>query len=224
MRHNEYLNVTTSSSLHSRWVVWISVAMVLVFASTFCGCLSKPPLNAQTFAFGAPALPATNSVPNGRVLEIRTLQITPPFDGRSFVYRTGEFSYQRNPYAQFLGLPAEGLIGPVSEMLCQDGGFSEVVQPGSVVQPDVLVVITISQIYGDIRRPRSPHAVLAMQVTFIAVTNGLPGKVILQRDYSRRIPLKSGTPAALMEGWNQALVGIFAEVAWDFRAWKPATR
>ena len=154
---------------------------------------------------------------NGRILEIRTLQIAPPFDGRSLIYRTGEFSYQRDPYAGFLGLPAEGLVGPVSEMLRRDGGFSEVVQPGSVVQPDTLVEIAISQIYGDIRKPRSPYAVLAMQVTFVDATNGLPGKVILQRNYSRRIPISLTAPAALMEGWNQALVGILAEATSDFR-------
>ena len=57
-----------------------------------------------------------------------------------------------------------------------------------------------------------------MQVTFLDATNGLPGRVILQRNYSRRIPMSSTTPAALMEGWNQALVEIFAEVASDFRS------
>lgn len=191
--------------------------MLLTFAFTFSGCVSRPALNDQTFAFSTPALLATNDVPNGCVLEIRTLQIAPPFDGRSLIYRTGEFSYQRDPYAEFLGLPAEGLVGPVSEMLRRDGGFSEVVQPGSAVQPDALVEITISQLYGDIRKRRSPFAVLAMQLTFVDATNGLPGRVILQRNYSRRIPISSTTPAVLMEGWNQALVGILAEATSDFR-------
>jgi hypothetical protein len=49
-------------------------------------------------------------------------------------------------------------------------------------------------------------------------TNGLPGKVIFQQNYSRRIPMKSTTPAALMEGWNQALVEIFTDIASDLRS------
>lgn len=36
--------------------------------------------------------------------------------------------------------------------------------------------------------------------------------------YSRRIPIKSTAPAALMAAWNQALVEIFADVASDFRS------
>ena len=217
MKQHEHFNTTTSSFLHSRRIVWISGAILLTFAFTFSGCVSRPALNEQTFAFSTPALSATNASWNGPVLEIRTLQIAPPFDGRPLIYRTGEFAYQRDPYAEFLGLPAEGLVGPVSEMLRRDGGFSEVVQPGSSVKPDTVAEITINQLYGDIRKPGSPYAVLAMQVTFMDATNGLPGKVILQRNYSRRIPISSTTPAALMDGWNQALVGILAEATSDLR-------
>ncbi len=217
MKHHEHFSDRTSSFLGSRWVVWISSAILLTFSSTFCGCVSRPALNEQTFAFSTPALPATNIVANGRALEIRTLQIAPPFDGRPLIYRTGEFSYQRDPYAEFLGLPAKVLAGPISEMLRRDGGFSEAVQPGSAVPPDTLVEINISQLFGDIRKPRSPQAVMAMQVTFIAATNALPGKVILQQNYSRRIPISSTTPAALMEGWNRALIGILADATSDFR-------
>lgn len=216
MKHHEHFSAVTSVCLRSRWVVWISGTILLTVAFTFCGCMSRPALNVQTFAFSTPTLPATNGVPNGRILEIRTLQIAPPFDGHSLIYRTGEFSYQRDPYAEFLGLPAEGLVGPVSEMLRRDGGFSQVVQQGSAVQPDTLVEITISQLYGDIRKTRSPYAVMEMQLSFMDATNGLPGRIILQRNYSRRIPISVTTPSALMEGWNQALVGILAEAISDF--------
>jgi cholesterol transport system auxiliary component len=217
MKHREHFSATTFVFRHTRWIAWVCGAILLTFAFTFCGCVSRPALEEQTFAFSTPTLPFTNSIPNGRVLEIRTLQIAPPFDGRSLTYQTGEFSYQRDPYAEFLGLPAEGLVGPVSEMLRRDGGFSEVVQPSSAVQPDTLVEITIFQLYGDIRKHGSPYAVLAMRVTFMDATNGLPGKVILQQNYSRRTPMSLTTPAALMEGWNQALVGILAEATSDFR-------
>jgi cholesterol transport system auxiliary component len=217
MKHHEHFSAMKFVFLRPRWVVCISSAILLAFAFTFCGCVSRPALNIQTFAFSTPTSPATNIIPNGRVIEIRTLQIAPPFDGRSLIYRTGEFSYQRDPYAEFLGLPAEELVGPVGEMLLFDGGFGEVVKPGSAIQPDTLVEITICQLYGDIRKTRSPYAVMEMQLTFLDATNGLPGKVIFQRNYSRRVPMGLTTPAALMGGWNQALIGILAEATSDFR-------
>jgi cholesterol transport system auxiliary component len=217
MKHSKNLGSRRTSSIHSPWMVWICGAVFVVFAFTFCGCLSKPPLNGQTFAFSTPVFLATNGAASDRVLGIKSLQIAPPFDGRSLVYRTGEFSYEPDPYAGFLGSPAQGLIAPVCAMLRGDGCFRAVVQAGSAVKPDTLVEINLSQFYGDIRHPGNPCAVLAMELIFLDATNGLPGRVILQRNYLRQIPVRSTAPAALMEGWNQALAGIFAEVASDFR-------
>jgi cholesterol transport system auxiliary component len=196
---------------------WIPGALLLVAALTLGGCLSKPAMNEQTFAFSVPASSAASGTTGSRVLGIRTLQVGPPFDGRSFVYRTGEFSYERDQYAEFLGLPAEMLTGPVTELLRGNGCFSAVVKMGSAARPDTIIEININELYGDIRKADSPAAVLEMQVILTDAKNGLSGKVLLQKDYSRRIPIKSTAPAALMAGWNEALVEIFADVASDFR-------
>ncbi|HUL51516.1 MAG TPA: ABC-type transport auxiliary lipoprotein family protein [Candidatus Nitrosotalea sp.] len=217
MKDSKYFDRIATSGHPSRWIAGISCVVLFASAFAFSGCLSRSALKKQTFAFSTPMSPTTNRAASDRVLGIRTLQIAPLFDGRSLVYRTGEFSYARDPYAQFLDPPAEGLLVPVCELLRGDGCFSAVVEAGSAVKPDTMAEINITQLYGDIRKPESPCAVLALQVTFLDATNGLPGSVVLQRDYSRRIPMKSATSAALMEGWNEALFGIFAEAAADFR-------
>ena len=200
-----------------RWMPGICSVLLLLSAFTFSGCLSRPSMKKQTFAFSVPATPVANETSGGHVLGIRTLQVAPPFEGRSFVYRTGEFSYERDPYAEFLGLPAEVLAGPVTELLRGDGCFSAVVKMGSAARPDTLIEINVSELYGDIRKSDSPGAVLAMQVILTEAKNGLPGKVLLQKNYSHRIPMKSTTPAALMAAWNEALVETFADIASDLR-------
>jgi len=209
MKHSEYFN-------GAFFLRVAGISSLVPLALTFCGCLSRPPLNKQTFAFNVPAA-ATNAASENRVLGIRSLQVAPPFDGRPLVYRTGEFSYERDPYATFLDSPGAGLATPIRELLRGDGGFRTVTEAGSAAVPDTLVEIHIQQLYGDIRNPASPCAVLALRVTFLEAIDGLPGKIMLDQNYSRRIPMKSTTAAALMEGWNQALAGIFAEVTLDFR-------
>lgn len=220
MKPSCHFHGPTHLRILSRWLARICGTALFVSAFGWCGCLSRPPLKEHTFAFSTAVFSATNAAAGDRVLGVRTLQIASPFDGRSLIYRTGEFSFERDPYALFLGLPADGLVAPVCGLLRTAGCFSAVVGPRnlSTAKSDALVDITINQLYGDIRKPEGPAAVLALQVTFFEATNGLPGKVILQRNYSRRIPLNSATASALMAGWNQALVGIFAEVASDFCA------
>lgn len=163
-----------------------------------------------------PTISVTNVVASNRVLGIRNLQIAAPFDGRSLVYRTGEFSYVRDPYAEFLEPPAEELMTPVRECLRGNGDFSAVVEVGSALKPDTLVEISVSQLFGDFRQPEHPAAILTVRFVFYDALNGVPGKVILEQEYSGSIPLGAPTSAALMKGWNQALAEILTEVSSDF--------
>jgi cholesterol transport system auxiliary component len=195
----------------------VSGMLLLLSAFTFSGCLSRPAVKEKTFAFSIPSSSVMSEATGGRVLGLRTLQVAPPFDGRSFVYRTGEFSYERDPYAGFLGLPTEVLVGPITELLREDGCFNAVVRMGSADRPDTLIEINVTELYGDFRKADSPAAVLAIQVVLTDAKNGLSGKVLLQKNYSRRIPMKSTAPAALMAAWNEALVEIFADIASDFQ-------
>jgi hypothetical protein len=201
----------------SRSSVRVLVVFLLPLLCGLTGCLSRPYLKKQTFTFSALAIPPTNTVANDRVLGIRSLRIAPPFDGRSLVYRTGDFSYVRDPYAEFLDSPGEEMMAPMRGRLRLEGSFSAVAEAGSALKPNTLMEISVSQLYGDFRRSQHPTSVLTMRFVFFDATNGVPGKATLQKEYSRSIPLSAPTAAALVEGWNQELAGILAEVSSDFR-------
>jgi uncharacterized lipoprotein YmbA len=193
--------------------------MRAIFFTAVClltGCLARPHLEQQTFLFAPPSPAPATSVAGSRALGIRNLQVAAPFEGRSFVYRTGEFAYDRDPYAEFMVPPAEALLSPICNWWRQAGGFRAVAEAGSAFKPDTLVEVQVGQLYGDFRPSESATAVLAMRFVFFDAVNGLPGKVLLQREYSRDIPLKGRTAAALIEGWNQALAQILETAMQDF--------
>jgi cholesterol transport system auxiliary component len=203
--------------IRSRMAANIFIAFLLAGICTLTGCLSRPALDKQTFAFGMSAIVATNVIVNDRVLGIRNLQIAAPFDGRSFVYRTSEFSYVRDPYAQFLESPGEELIAAVRGRLRGNGDFSAVVEAGSLLKLNTLVEVSISQLFGDFSQPGHPAAILTMRFVFFDATDGVPGKAIFQQEYSQSIPLSTPTAAALMDGWERALDEILVQVSSDFR-------
>jgi len=204
------------SHLHPQRTKNIILLFLVACICGLTGCISRPALTRQTFAFSAPTIFSTNAVAGGHVLGIRKLQIAAPFDDRSFVYRTGEFSYVRDPYAGFLGSPADALLAPMRGWLRDSGSFSAVVEAGSALKPDTLVEINVSQLFGDFRQSEHPAAAITMRFVFFDAPNGIPGKVILQQAYSRSVPLEALTAAALMDGWNRALAEILAEVSSDF--------
>ena len=81
------------------------------------------------------------------------MAIAAPFEGRSLVYRTGEFSYLRDPYAEFLEPPAEELLAPMRGWLHNSGNFIALTEAGSALKPNTLVEISVSQLFGDFRQP-----------------------------------------------------------------------
>ena len=133
------------------------------------------------------------------------------------MYRTGDNAYVRDPYAEFLDTPAESLLVTIREWLRGTMSFAAVSELGSSLKPNILAEIEVTRLYGDFRQPQSPVAVLTMRFLFFDAPKALPGKVLLEREYVRSIPLKSAAPAALMDGWNQALTQVLAEVISDFR-------
>jgi len=90
-------------------------------------------------------------------------------------------------------------------------------EAGSAFKPDTLVEVSVSQLFGDFRQPKRPAAILTMRFVFFDATNGVPGRVIFQQEYSQNIPLSTPTAAMLMDGWERALSEILAQVSSDFR-------
>jgi len=184
--------------------------MTLVFA----GCLSKPALRRQTFAFQNP--PATSTPPKGKgTLALRACEISPLFADRSLAYRTGQDAYELDPYAGFLVRPEQALAIPLQGHLRNSGVFADVVKAGDPSVPDALIDVHVSELYGDFRDPAKPMAVLSLEVRLFRAENGKPGTMLLQKGYSRSIALDQKTAAALVAGWDKELGEIMNAVAAD---------
>ena len=179
------------------------------------GCLSKPPLVRQDFAFPLPPSNAKQVQQGKDVLEIRELDVAAPFDSQSFLYRTGFGSYERDPYAEFLVPPSEALLQPLIGLLQSQGCFEDVIASTSLLRPDRYLAVRVTELCGDFRNRSSPAALMRIRFELLGSRNGQPGKLLLQKDYEEHVPLRARTAAALMAGWDQALNRITREFGSD---------
>lgn len=189
-------------------------SLLLAAVTLLGGCLSRPNLARETFAFATP--PPTNVVAtNGPVLGIRQIFVAAPFASQELTYRTGAFSYERDPYAGFLVPPNEALAQPLRDYLRNSGSFRAVTEPDSALNAEVKLDVAVTRLYGDFRDRAHPAAVLELR--FLAFQNGGDAgpKVLLQKDYLRNIPLQARTAAAVVAGWNEALKQIATQAAQD---------
>jgi hypothetical protein len=178
------------------------------------GCLSKPALKQQTFAFQNPPLATTTSATGG-VVAVHPISVSPLFNRPSFVYRTGPEAYETDAYAGFLVAPSKAIDIAVRAHLLSSGRFQNVVEPGGPLSARKAVEIHVSELYGDFSQSGRPAAVLTLQVSFFDVSDTKRRPLLWQKNYSRRVPLQRPTAAAVMGGWDGALDEIMTEVSND---------
>ncbi len=182
------------------------------------GCaLSKPAIVPQSFTF-LPSVEAIHRQPAlEKVLALRKVQIQPPFNTQSLTYRTGDYSFEQDPYAQFLGPPAESLAAALRSTLRQSGTFANVTEPGSLLPAQVELEVYVEKFYGDFRNRQEPRAVLSARFVFFDAQAATGRDVILDHEYNQELTLSAPTAAALVAGWNQALGRITSQAIQDVR-------
>ena len=206
--------ITQSQSKSARSPsVQVGALLLLLIALGAGGCLSKPALRTQLFAFQSPPPVAASSM--GGVLMLRSVTVSPVFDNNSFIYRTGPETYEIDPYASFMAAPGQAIGIAVRARLLASGHFRSVVEPGSLVPANLLMEVHVSELYGDFSQPGKGAAVLGLRITLVRVDNAGNRRPLLQKDYSRQIALKKNTAADVMAGWNEALNEIVTEFTDD---------
>jgi ABC-type uncharacterized transport system auxiliary subunit len=161
------------------------------------------------------ANPSANN-PNG-VLLVASLRVSPRYEGKSFVYRRSESSFESDFYNQFLVSPGAIFTEEVRKGLAAAGVFQAVIGGASQLEPTYVLEGSVNALYGDFRDTGSPKAVLEMEF-FLTRDAAAKADIVTHRRYSRSAPVNSGSAEALARGWSQALDEILAALVADLKA------
>ncbi len=196
----------------------IPLRQLLFVTGTFltlllCGCASRSHSHwkMQSFAIATPPS-EPGSAAHTNILSLHRVTVSPLFEGQPFVYRTGENTYERDPYAGFFVSPNRMFEQSLRTSLGNGHAFEDVLDPGSSLKSSCSMEVSVSQLYGDFREPNHPFAVLQLHFLVFSTDPANRGHVLWQREFSRRLPISHRTPAALLAGWNEALQQIMTEV------------
>jgi uncharacterized lipoprotein YmbA len=195
----------------SIWLPKVSAVSGLILTLLLCGCASAAPWKKQAFALTAPAT-ETGAGTHTNLLSLRRVTFSPLFEGRALVYRTGENSYEQDPYAEFLVPPNEMLEDCLRLYLRQGHAFAAVLDPDSGLHSSCSMAVSVNQLYGDFRQPDKPFAVLQMRFLLYSTTPADYGHVLWQHEYRRNLPVARRSAETLVAGWNAGLQGIMEEV------------
>lgn len=191
----------------------LPLALLTLSLGVAAACTSRPSLVRERFglAVPSPAPPASGAT---RLLALPPPEVAVAFDRIAFVYRTGESTFETDPYAQLLASPRELLGEALRGHLLASGLFRDVSR--SARGADLVARVTVTQMYGDFREAAAPAAFLSLRVTVAGP--GKSAEPLLSKGYSRSEPIPARRPADLAAGIDRALARIAAELLADLGA------
>jgi uncharacterized lipoprotein YmbA len=194
------------------FVVAVGVLLVLL-----AGCMARRTVEKQTFVLDVSRNGAVSSTGTDAVLRVRTLRVSPRYEGKSFVYQTDDLTYESDYYNQFFAPPDIMITEEVLEWLEGSGLFRQVMDFTGQGEDTHILEGEVINLYGGFSRGTQPKAVLNIRFSFVQDISGR-SENLFQKHYRRELPLKVDSAKALVEGWNTALARILGDLEEDLRA------
>ncbi len=145
----------------------------------------------------------------GDSLLVRPFTISPGYDSRQFVIRTGENEYETLYYDQFFARPERLFHAETKDWLAQSGLFVNILGNSSLVMAGHALEGSVVRVYGDFRDEKK--AVLEMQFTLLRLSENGP-EILMQRTYQTEQKIENENPKTLVAGWERGLASLLEEL------------
>jgi len=152
--------------------------------------------------------------PDGPVVQIQLFRASPGFSSSEFVYRTGELTYESDPYNAFFTLPSDQIRAVTSQWLQDSGKASALLDRSSRLRPTNIIEGNLIALYGDFADEENPLAVMEVEFLLMDI-RPLEPRIIFSKTYREEIPITESTPQALVIGWDEALKKILSSLTDD---------
>ncbi len=181
------------------------------------GCSLSKAYPAKDYFVIEAAHPNPSAGAGNAILRVQTLDISETFSSKGLVSRVSDVSYESDYYAEFFTPPATMITESLASWLQDSGDYREVIGAASRLAPDWVLEGTVDALYGDLRAPDAPKAVLSFQVRLVD-DRGPRSQVVFSKKYAATQSVASASPAALVRGWNQALATVLTEIERDLKS------
>jgi uncharacterized lipoprotein YmbA len=187
-------------------------AIFLALAAALCGCsLSRPPLVKQTYLLEAARAPETAAPAFDATLRVGMFAAAPPFAGKQMVYRSDTHRYDADFYNEYFVAPRDMVTQRVFEWMQNARVFRTTLLATAEGPRNALRLSgLVTEMYGDMRDPQRPAAVLAIQF-YVTRPTGDDDSVLLAQQLRQVVPVEDASAAALARGLSTALSNLLAE-------------
>jgi len=149
------------------------------------------------------------------VLRVRTLRVSPPYDGVAFVYRIGPSQFDTDYYNNFIAPPASLLTGSLIQWLARSAPMT-VCDTSSDMRSDLTLEGNITALYIDSTTP-SPEAMVAARFFLTRDRHGAV-ELVWEKSYEESAAVSTRSPAAFASAWGQAYRKLLVRLSADLKS------
>jgi uncharacterized lipoprotein YmbA len=198
------------------------LAAVIAFGH-LVSCSGLEPSGKSLYAIdaGQPAPPrdAATAATHDPPLQVRRVNIAPPFDGLSLVSREADGTYAKDSYSEWIAPPEELFSTELVDWLSASGSFGSVVDGRSAAPHRYSLETCISSLYGDFQDPHKPRVVLTARVYLLDEAMG-NRSIAYQNHYDISVPVTTASAQQLVLGSGRAYRQLLESLTQDLSAYR----
>jgi ABC-type uncharacterized transport system auxiliary subunit len=192
---------------------WLAILLVL----SGCVSLERSYPEKHFYALELPRDVKPVNNPGRGAMQISYVRISPRYEGKNFIYRLSETSFESDFYNEFLIQPSSLIAEELAKGLARSGLFEYVMDPSSDLAPNYILEPVVNVLYGDFRNSSAPRAVLEMEFFLRKQVSG-KAEILMHRRYAKAVMLQGRSPDALVKGWDEALGEILIDLIADLKS------
>lgn len=206
-----------------------TVIALFLGATLLTACsVSRPNPDQTTWLVAPERTGAPHAKPINLRLKMGSFSANSPFDGKSLVYRLSDNRFEKDFYNVYLTYPRDMVANATRDWLVKSNAFEMVIEQSSAFFPMYQLQGVIDEFYGDYRD--TPTAVVTIQF-YASASFTAKNFLFSSPRITKRVPLKDKSPQALIDGQQQALALVLAELETRLiadsakapTAWQPPT-
>ena len=200
-------------SAKGRFLLGCGLVPALVL-SIGCISLKRNPPQKRQFVLDVTRPADLDFAPEGMILQIPTVRMAHLYEGKGFVYRKSDRTFESDFYNEFFASPEELFTEEIRKWFSGTGLSFRVVDASGRYDATHTLDARVNALYGDYSEKKSHRAILTME--FVLYRNGPSGKdAVFRKQYSSAVPFDDATADALIIGWNAALGDILFDLEGD---------